>query len=71
VSSGGIDRKELMSLGIFNVPLEVLVERTGSDSQMGASNIQLRVPEFIEEIIATMRQMGKLSAIVISLYSGS
>ncbi|KAI9636708.1 uncharacterized protein MKK02DRAFT_25397 [Dioszegia hungarica] len=43
--------------GVFNVPLEILVERTGSDSQMGASNAQLRVPEFIEEMIATMRQM--------------
>lgn len=48
-----------MLVGIFNVPLEVLVERAGSDSQRGASKVQLRVPEFIEEIIATMRQMGK------------
>lgn len=33
------------------------MERTGSDSQQGASNAQLRVPEFIEDIISTMRQM--------------
>jgi hypothetical protein len=47
------------ALGVFGVPIEVLVERTGSDSQQGASNAQLRVPEFIEDIISTMRQMGK------------
>lgn len=48
-----------LTIGVFNVPLEVLVERTGSDSVQGASNSTLRVPEFIEEIIATMRQMGE------------
>jgi hypothetical protein len=48
----------LISPGIFGVPLEILVERTGSDSQQGASNAQLRVPEIIEDIISTMRQMG-------------
>jgi hypothetical protein len=41
------------------VPIEILVERTGSDSQMGASNQCLRVPEFIEDIVSTMRQMGE------------
>ena len=46
---------------MFGVPLEILVERTGSDSQQGwTSNSQLRVPEIIEDIISTMRQMGKL-----------
>lgn len=45
--------------GTFGVPIEVLVERTGSDSQFGASNAVLRVPEFIEDIIGTMRQMGE------------
>jgi hypothetical protein len=48
--------------GVFGVPLEILVERTGSDSQQGyTSNSQLRVPEIIEDIISTMRQMGKLT----------
>lgn len=43
--------------GIFGVPIEILVDRTGSDSQLGVNpNVQLRVPEFIEEIISTMRQ---------------
>lgn len=35
------------------------MERTGSDSSQGASNALLRVPEFIEEMILTMRQMGE------------
>lgn len=47
------------NVGVFGVPLETLVERYGSDSQQGASNSTMRVPEFIEEIIATMRQMGE------------
>lgn len=40
------------------MPLEILVDRTGSDSSQGISGDQLRVPEFIEDIISTMRQMG-------------
>lgn len=45
-------------LGVFGVPLEILVEKTGSDSQLGATNTQLRVPEFIDNIISAMKQMG-------------
>ena len=47
---------------MFGVPIEILVERTGSDSQFGSTNDCLRVPEFIEDIVSTMRQMGKLAA---------
>lgn len=46
-------------IGVFGVPLEILVEKTGSDSQLGATNTQLRVPEFIDNIISAMKQMGK------------
>ncbi|CAK9779999.1 unnamed protein product [Cutaneotrichosporon oleaginosum] len=50
-------KKDQKRKGIFGVPIEVLVDRTGSDSQQGISpNVLLRVPEFIEEITATMRQ---------------
>jgi hypothetical protein len=53
-------KKDQKRKGIFGVPIEVLVERTGSDSQQGiSSNVLLRVPEFIEEITATMRQQGE------------
>jgi len=55
----GNNKKEQRKKGVFGVPIEILVERTGSDSQQGASNAQLRVPEFIEDITLTMRQMGK------------
>jgi hypothetical protein len=45
-------------LGVFGVPLEILVEKTGSDSQLGATNAQLRVPEFIDNVVSAMKQMG-------------
>ncbi|KAK8843361.1 hypothetical protein IAR55_007018 [Kwoniella newhampshirensis] len=53
----GNAKKDQKKKGVFGVPIEILVERTGSDSSLGASNAQLRVPEFIEDIISTMRQM--------------
>lgn len=49
----------ISSSGVFGVPLEILVDKTGSDSQLGATNAQLRVPEFIDNIISAMKQMGK------------
>ncbi|OCF41947.1 rho GTPase activator [Kwoniella heveanensis CBS 569] len=53
----GTAKKDQKKKGVFGVPIEILVERTGSDSSQGASNAQLRVPEIIEDIISTMRQM--------------
>lgn len=53
-------KKDQKRKGIFGVPIEILVERTGSDSQQGVSpSVLLRVPEFIEEITSTMRQQGE------------
>lgn len=43
---------------MFGVPLEILVEKTGSDSQLGATNAQLRVPEFMDNVVSAMKQMG-------------
>jgi hypothetical protein len=48
-----------MSSGVFGVPLELLVEREGSDSHLGATRATLRVPSFIDDVISAMRQMGK------------
>lgn len=45
-------------LGVFGVPLELLVEREGADSLLGASRATLRVPSFIDDVISAMRQMG-------------
>jgi len=47
-------------LGVFGVPLELLVEREGADSLHGASRIPLRVPSFIDDVVSAMRQMGML-----------
>jgi hypothetical protein len=53
----GQGKKDQKRKGIFGVPIEMLIDRTGSDSQLGCNpNAQLRVPEFIEDIISTMRQ---------------
>ncbi|KAF9530355.1 hypothetical protein CPB83DRAFT_763198 [Crepidotus variabilis] len=43
--------------GVFGVPLELLVEREGSDSLLGATGATLRVPSFIDDVISAMRQM--------------
>lgn len=53
------DKKEVKRKGTFGVPLDILVEKTGSDSQLGASDAQLRVPEFIDTVICAMKQMGE------------
>ena len=41
------------------MPLELLVEREGSDSHLGATRATLRVPSFIDDVISAMRQMGE------------
>ena len=45
--------------GSFGVPIELLVERDGADSTLGASRATLRVPSFIDDVISAMKQMGK------------
>lgn len=49
--------------GVFGVPLELLVEREGADSLLGASRATLRVPSFIDDVISAMRQMGKYTIV--------
>ncbi|KAL0067181.1 Rho-type GTPase activating protein Rga1 [Marasmius tenuissimus] len=43
--------------GTFGIPLELLVEKEGVDSVLGASRATLRVPTFIDDVISAMRQM--------------
>ncbi|KAH9021711.1 RhoGAP-domain-containing protein [Lactarius deliciosus] len=50
----GDDRKKK---GLFGVPLELLVERDGVESLLGASRAALRVPCFVNDAISAMRQM--------------
>ena len=47
-------------VGVFGIPLEVLIERNGSDSVMGSGPGSLRIPAFVDDVISTMRQMGRL-----------
>ena len=53
---GDADRR--LIVGVFGVPLELLVEREGADSLYGASRTPLRVPSFIDDVVSAMRQMG-------------
>jgi hypothetical protein len=53
------DKKNVKKKGVFGIPLELLVEREGSDSLLGATRATLRVPSFIDDVISAMRQMGK------------
>ncbi|KAJ8487930.1 hypothetical protein ONZ45_g14153 [Pleurotus djamor] len=49
--------KKIKKKGVFGVPLELLVEREGADSLLGASRTPLRVPSFVDDVISAMRQM--------------
>lgn len=44
------------------MPLELLVERAGSDSLLGATRATLRVPSFMDDVVSAMRQMGQYIA---------
>jgi hypothetical protein len=48
----------LFCTGVFGVPLEVLVERKGCDSLLGATAATLRIPSLVDDIISMMRQEG-------------
>ncbi|CEL61926.1 Rho-type GTPase-activating protein 1 OS=Schizosaccharomyces pombe (strain 972 / ATCC 24843) GN=rga1 PE=1 SV=1 [Rhizoctonia solani AG-1 IB] len=54
---GGKDKQGIKKKGIFAVPLELLVEREGVDSMLGASRATVRVPTFVEDIVSAMKQM--------------
>jgi hypothetical protein len=45
--------------GTFGVPLEVLVERNGVDSALGAGPGRIRIPSFVDDSISAMRNMGR------------
>jgi uncharacterized membrane protein YgcG len=54
---GGKDKKKVEKKGTFGIALDILVERSGADSTLGASGAQLRIPCFIDDIISAMKQM--------------
>ncbi|TFK32780.1 LIM domain-containing protein [Crucibulum laeve] len=51
------DKKNIKKKGVFGVPLELLVEKEGADSLLGATRATIRVPSFIDDVISAMRQM--------------
>ncbi|KAI8352256.1 hypothetical protein B0O80DRAFT_454109 [Mortierella sp. GBAus27b] len=51
------DKKKSKVEGTFGVPLEVLVERNGVDSALGAGPGRIRIPSFIDDSITAMRNM--------------
>ncbi|KAI0741919.1 RhoGAP-domain-containing protein [Daedaleopsis nitida] len=53
----GNDKKNVKKKGVFGVPLELLVEREGSDSLLGASRATIRIPSFVDDVVSAMRQM--------------
>jgi len=53
----GSEKKNVKKKGVFGIPIEVLVERNGSDSVMGSGPGSLRIPAFVDDAITTMRQM--------------
>lgn len=55
---GGKDKQGIKKKGVFGVPLELLVEREGVESLLGASRSTVRVPTFVEDIVSAMKQMG-------------
>ncbi|TCD60650.1 hypothetical protein EIP91_009737 [Steccherinum ochraceum] len=58
IFKAGNDKKNVKKkAGVFGIPLDLLVEREGSDSNHGASRASLRVPSFIDDVVSAMRQM--------------
>jgi len=51
------EKKNIKKKGVFGIPLELLVERDGADSLLGATRATMRVPSFIDDVISAMRQM--------------
>ncbi|KAF9941353.1 hypothetical protein BGZ67_005183 [Mortierella alpina] len=51
------DKKKPKVEGTFGVPLEVLVERNGVDSALGAGPGRIRIPSFVDDSISAMRTM--------------
>lgn len=55
--TGKDKKKNVEKKGVFGIPLDILVEKNGADSTLGASTTHLRVPSFVDDIISAMKQM--------------
>ncbi|KAM3586079.1 Rho-type GTPase activating protein Rga1 [Umbelopsis sp. WA50703] len=45
--------------GTFGVPLDYLVERNGTESSLGAGPCRIRIPVFVDDCVAVLKQMGE------------
>ncbi|KAI8149423.1 hypothetical protein BJV82DRAFT_588023 [Fennellomyces sp. T-0311] len=54
---GGKKQIKAKEDGTFNVPLDLLTERTGVESNLGASPSPVRIAAFIDDSVTAMRQM--------------
>ncbi|KAF8605904.1 RhoGAP-domain-containing protein [Ceratobasidium sp. AG-I] len=55
---GGKEKQAIKKKGVFGIPLELLVEREGVESFLGASSrAAVRIPTFVEDLISAMKQM--------------
>ncbi|KAI9321493.1 hypothetical protein BX666DRAFT_2023622 [Dichotomocladium elegans] len=50
-------KPKVKDVGTFGVPLDILTERTGVESNLGASASPVRVAAFIDDSVTAMRQM--------------
>ncbi|BFZ62169.1 Rho-type GTPase activating protein Rga1 [Saitoella coloradoensis] len=57
LKGGNAEKKKKDKKGVFAVPLEVIVERDGTESALGAGPNRLRVPSFVDDAISAMKQM--------------
>ncbi|CAG8513332.1 10526_t:CDS:10 [Paraglomus brasilianum] len=51
------EKKNIKKKGTFGVPLDMLVERNGVDSVLGAGPGCIRIPSFVDDGISAMRRM--------------
>ncbi|PCH44221.1 RhoGAP-domain-containing protein [Wolfiporia cocos MD-104 SS10] len=57
IFKAGNNKQNVKKKGVFGVPLELLVEREGADSMLGASRTAVKIPSFVDDVISAMRQM--------------
>ncbi|KAG0181800.1 hypothetical protein DFQ29_007028 [Apophysomyces sp. BC1021] len=57
LKAGGNKKAPRAKEGTFGVPLDLLVEKNGVESNLGAGPTRIRIPSFIDDSISAMKQM--------------
>ncbi|KAI9021746.1 hypothetical protein CLU79DRAFT_804434 [Phycomyces nitens] len=55
--TGGVKKAPRTKEGTFGVPLDILIEKNGVESNFGMGSTSVRIPTFIDDSISAMRQM--------------